>query len=152
MILCSNCQSREYEGALFCSNCGASLFQGLESDNQTAEIPVTESPPVRAITLQLVDQGVSIFVPYSAELTLGRSVEDQPFLPDVDFAKYEGYKSGVSRLHAILKIVDMELKIFDLGSSNGTKINGLKLKPNVDCQVKNDDVITLGRLKFKINF
>ena len=152
MILCNNCQSQEYEGTLFCSNCGASLFLRIESEDHASEIPIPESPPVVTITLQIVDQGISILVPYSAEISLGRSVADQPFLPDVDFAKYDGYKSGVSRLHAILKIVDKELKICDLGSSNGTKMNGQKLTPSVDYPVINDDVITLGRLKLRINF
>ena len=40
--------------------------------------------------------------------------------------------------------------IVDLGSSNGTRINGQKIVPNVNYPLKDGDIIALGRIKMQI--
>jgi pSer/pThr/pTyr-binding forkhead associated (FHA) protein len=67
-----------------------------------------------------------------SEFTMGRVAEGQPNLPDVDLSPYEAYAQGVSRLHAVLKLNNQRVFITDLGSSNGTRVNGQKIMPNVD--------------------
>ncbi len=51
----------------------------------------------------------------------------------------------VSRYHAVLKITkDGKAFITDLGSRNGTIVNGIKIAPNKDIRVKRGDSISLG--------
>jgi pSer/pThr/pTyr-binding forkhead associated (FHA) protein len=38
----------------------------------------------------------------------------------------------------------------DLGSSNGTYVNGKRLNPNVEHMLGNGDVVALGKLKIQI--
>jgi hypothetical protein len=176
MILCPNCQHHEIAGALFCSECGAQLvfterlstqsFQRTQSDTLSAPIQndsvnnaVSPPNPVFAassnnsdslVSLHLVDNGQIIPLAGRSEFTLGRVAEGQPILPDVDLSAYEAYAQGVSRLHAALKIVSQRVVIMDLGSSNGTRVNGQKIMPNVDYPVNHGDMLALGKLKIQV--
>jgi pSer/pThr/pTyr-binding forkhead associated (FHA) protein len=38
----------------------------------------------------------------------------------------------------------------DLGSSNGTYLNGKRLSPNVENVIGHGDVVTLGKLKMQV--
>lgn len=56
----------------------------------------------------------------------------------------------ISRQHAELTVVDNELLVQDLGSSNGTLVNDVKLEPHQPTAVKEEDVVTFATLSFKI--
>ena len=58
-------------------------------------------------------------------------------------------RSGVSRLHASIKMNNMNFSLIDLGSANGTLLNGKKIPPNEPQRIKNEDIITLGKLKLQ---
>jgi pSer/pThr/pTyr-binding forkhead associated (FHA) protein len=83
------------------------------------------------------------------EFTLGRISQGQSILPDIDLSPYNAYAQGVSRLHATLKLIQDELYIEDLGSSNGTRINNTKIPPHQNQLVQHGDVIALGRFKIQ---
>lgn len=51
----------------------------------------------------------------------------------------------VSRYHAVMKITkDGKAFIADLGSRNGTMVNGIKISPNKDIRIKRGDSVSLG--------
>jgi pSer/pThr/pTyr-binding forkhead associated (FHA) protein len=172
MILCPNCQHHEITGALFCSECGAQLvfterlstqsFVRSQSDILTSSpapetTPAVANPPVpppvtvdALVSLHLVDNGQILPLAGRAEFTLGRVAEGQPILPDVDLSPYEAYAQGVSRLHAALKVNNQRVVVMDLGSSNGTRVNGQKIMPNVDYPVNHGDMLALGKLKIQV--
>jgi hypothetical protein len=52
---------------------------------------------------------------------------------------------GVSHKHALIREECGSFAIMDLGSSNGTKLNGVEIIPNTVHILKKDDVITIGR-------
>ncbi len=165
MIVCSNCRHPNMAGAMFCSECGAPL---VPEDMQTTQNIKTgqvkepfQKPPIPAApaavpqtrswaTLHLLDTGQVLPLTERNEFTLGRITEGQPIMPDIDLAPYQAYASGVSRLHAVLKREGNHVFIMDLGSSNGTFVNGKRLTPNVDQAVANGDVIALGKLKIQV--
>lgn len=163
MILCPNCKHQEIEGALFCSECGAQLvFSSASSEADMNETKSeTKSPqPVSpaedekntkpALTLKLLSNGQLIQLSGQNEFTIGRVTEGQPILPDIDLSPYEGYAEGVSRLHAAIRKTDKGYIIVDLGSSNGTRINGQKIVSNVSYPLKDGDVLALGRIKLSV--
>jgi len=167
MILCPNCHHQEVAGALFCSECGAQLVavdrvatQAIRrnpSDILTspdAKPPQTQPSQPSAVdavvSLYLVDSGQILHLAGRTEFTLGRVVEGQPILPDVDLSPYEAYTQGVSRLHSCLKIINQRVGITDLGSSNGTRVNGQKILPHIDYPLNHGNMVALGKLKIQI--
>ena len=166
MIVCPNCKHTNINGAMFCSECGAQLVgpdmfttqnmatgQMQEPVNQNVAPPI-KPPPVVAlntwVTLHLMDTGQMLPLSDRNEFTLGRISEGQPIMPDVDLSPYQAYASGVSRLHAVIKQSINRVLIMDLGSANGTYVNGKRLNANVEQNLNNGDIIALGKLKMQV--
>lgn len=168
MILCPNCHHQEMNGALFCTECGARLvvtetptthhiernqtglliFQGRQTSPPVQVTPTTAADAL--VSLHLIESGMILHLTGQNEFTLGRVADGQPILPDVDLSPYEGYAQGVSRLHAALKTNNNRVFITDLGSSNGTRVNGQKIMPNVDFALNHGDVVALGKFKIQV--
>jgi len=170
MITCPNCHHEEISGALFCSECGSRLIAvdlpttqnishgssdvlGFQARPKSPPVPpqeVSPNPLETGISLHLVESGQIMHLSGQTEFTIGRAAEGQFILPDVDLSNYQAYAQGVSRLHAALKINNMRVYIADLGSSNGTRVNGQKIVPNVDFPLNHGDVVALGKFKIQI--
>jgi len=168
MIICPNCKHSELEGAFYCSECGSQLAAidtfSTQALRRATSTPLT-SPflvmPTRPLTnsietgeilvsLHFVENGNVMPLAGKEAFSLGRSTEGQAQLPDIDLSSYEAYGQGVSRLHAVLKIARQRCTIADLGSSNGTRVNGQKITPHVDYPLNHGDVVALGKLKVQI--
>lgn len=168
MILCPNCHNKELPGAYFCSECGTQLisleFLSTRMISKPPEtVSINESPsnsiPTRKviqkqkdpnISLHLVESGKVIHLSDKKDFTLGRAVEGQSILPDVDLSAYDAFSLGVSRMHVSLRIFNGDVYVMDLGSSNGTKINGQKIVSHVEYSISHGDLVTLGRLKVQV--
>jgi hypothetical protein len=163
MIICPNCQHEEINGAVYCSKCGAQLIDAQLSTQriQTVErskfehsgdqIPPPISVPMQSwISLHIIESGKILPLADRTEFTLGRSAEGQPIIPDVDLSPYDAFSNGVSRLHAAIKLVNNRTIIVDLGSSNGTYLNGLRLTPYFETPVSHGDMILLGKFKLQV--
>jgi hypothetical protein len=167
MIVCPNCQQKEPSGALFCTNCGAQLVEAAKPTTQNiphiptdrlGDRPATDRLPYMpppssleaAISLYLMDSGQLIPLTGREEFTLGRASEGQPILPDIDLTPYRAYEHGVSRMHLCLKTGGDKMSATDLGSVNGTRINGQKIPTQTPTPVSNGDIITLGKLKIQL--
>lgn len=75
------------------------------------------------------------------KLTVGRGQDNDVVL---------GSKQ-VSRQHAELTVVNDQLSVQDLGSSNGTLVNDEKLVPHKPKVLKDADVITFAAFSFRVN-
>jgi pSer/pThr/pTyr-binding forkhead associated (FHA) protein len=168
MTVCPNCHHKEIPGALFCSECGARLVVAETPTTQHIDRSATANlsfqknqvPPVPTmpssvqaeamVSLHLIDSGQIINLSGQNEFSIGRVTEGQPILPDVDLSVHEAYSQGVSRLHASLKVSNQRVYITDLGSSNGTRVNGQKIMAHVDYPLNHGDVIALGKFKIQV--
>lgn len=168
MILCPNCQHKELPGALFCSECGTQLvsldilntrsIQKTPSEGLNPQIKIPDAAPRSAgslqtepnLSLHIIDSGQILHLAERSEFTLGRTIEGQPILPDIDLSPFDAFTLGVSRLHAALRIINREVVVTDLGSSNGTRVNGQKVVPHVDYPINHGDIISLGKLKIQV--
>jgi hypothetical protein len=168
MIICPNCQHEELPGSMFCNECGAQLvipenpttqsIQRITSDmlaKPKPEVTAPQKPLVPQsltadVSLHLVDSGQIIHLSGQTEFTIGRTAEGQPILPDVDLSNFEAYAQGVSRLHAAIKIYNQRVVVTDLGSSNGTRVNGQKIVPHVDYPLNHGDMVALGKFTVQI--
>lgn len=90
--------------------------------------------------------------PKAQDMILGRRDPTTGATPDVDLTPYAGYRMGVSRKHASLKLADNQLNLWDLGSSNGTFLNGTRLNPHRPYPVRDGDEIRLGQMILRLFF
>lgn len=165
MLICPACKHTEPEGELFCSECGARLgapppetitTAALFDTSRFRELPKIATGALNAlqlgqISLTLPGLAQPIILQGREQYLLGREGTEEQ-VPDLNFNMYGGREKGVSRIHASLRIVQRQLQLIDLGSTNGTRINGALLKPNEPVRLQNSDEVRLGKLAFKINF
>jgi pSer/pThr/pTyr-binding forkhead associated (FHA) protein len=59
---------------------------------------------------------------------------------------------GVSRRHASLALENNKLNLWDLGSSNGTFINGTRLTPHQPSPLRDGDEVRLGQMVLRLFF
>jgi hypothetical protein len=165
MIVCPNCRHQEISGALFCSECGT-LLEGMSgiatqtiNRSPTVQFPqkVDATPPSvpppeleYAVALCVMDSGFIFPLEDKDEFTLGRSAEGQPILPDIDLAPHKAYEYGVSRLHASVRFEGNQILASDLGSVNGTRLNGQRIPPHKPYLLHHGDILALGKLKLQV--
>ncbi len=101
------------------------------------------------IRLKLPATGKEISTKGQAELVIGRAYKDAR--PDIDLGPYGGSQAGVSRLHSRLTRQGDEWTVEDLGSTNGTFVNGAKVAPHQKKKVKNGDVIRCGQIELQFH-
>lgn len=88
--------------------------------------------------------------PGSEGYILGRSEPSSPYVPDIDLKGYDALKHGVSRRHAVLLNYRNIVHVMDLGSVNGTQLNGERLQPDRPYPVHADDELRLGSLNLSL--
>jgi len=161
MIICPNCHHENIVGTFFCAECGSRLIMTNQGTTQSlggVELPTqgAGSPPASSsegsISLHIMESGQILSLAGHTEFTIGRATEGQPILPDIDLTNFDAFSQGVSRLHAVLRIVNQKLVIIDLGSSNGTRVNGQKILPHIEYPLNHGDVLALGKFKIQILF
>ncbi len=86
------------------------------------------------------------------ETSLGRRDPATGTMPDVDLSAYAGYRLGVSRKHAIIRLKNERLEIYDLGSSNGTAVNGTRLTAHQPQVLRDGDEVLLGKMMLRVLF
>jgi pSer/pThr/pTyr-binding forkhead associated (FHA) protein len=113
-------------------------------------LPQSVKPPTKNTIIAFVEgerEPVSLVV--SPHITLGRGNGTAEQVIDLD--PYGAYDKGVSRTHAEINLQeDGTFMVEDLGSSNGTFINGRKLEKNTPIQLKYGDELRLGELRMII--
>ncbi len=162
MIICPNCKHEEVDGAIFCSECGTQLVKSENVTTQKIEPeegddlvtgPISEDRLKYSnawISLHMLESGQILPIVEQTEFTMGRISDNQPIMPDIDFSAYKAYENGVSRLHAVIRHNNGNAIIMDLGSSNGTYVNGARLLPNTEQPLHHGDVVALGKLKIQV--
>lgn len=160
IVVCQGCGKQQEQEALFCPDCGTKLISeeglrtmpmesslgGLTTTRlQTSGTLMRPNGPAR-LNLHIIRTGQILPLAGPGEFIVGRVSSGQSILPDVDLEPYAAYESGVSRLHARIRIEAEEILITDLGSANGTRLNNDKLAPHQPYSIQNKDVLRFGRL------
>ncbi len=91
--------------------------------------------------------GILIGSPGVEGYILGRSDEAIQYSPDVDLAVFDARERGVSRRHAALVQFSGAMHMVDLGSVNGTYINGIRLVSDHPSSISPGDELRLGMLE-----
>ena len=162
MITCPYCHHTMPEGALFCEECGLSLL----GDSSTDKLK-TESEPLKSgsgwgtatlreqqrILLHIDELTTEpLTIQPDAEFVMGRSDPNRNIALGLDLTDYGAAEKGVSRVHAALRRSEDVLAVIDLGSTNGTFLNGQRLPAHQPRLVRDGDEIRLGELVMYIYF
>ncbi len=136
----------------------------------SAKIQFTQETPAVKSTYKGTNQGTATFtrgtylilnfgqgsgsLPIKPALrtTLGRTPTNSTQTPDVDLAPYAAVELGVSRIHAAIHQSDDTLTVMDMGSRNGTHLNGQRLLPGQQRILRDGDELCLGKLVAHIQF
>lgn len=164
-IICPECEHENDEAAKICAYCGAPLVdvttrtstRSLDDTDFEEGVPKWGSAKFNARTNLLlgVNGDVRTFTFDAAEITslmIGRRDPDTGELPDVNLTEFGALEKGVSRRHASIVRKDGSLYLVDLGSPNGTFLNGQKLAPNQERILRDGDDVRLGHLVLRITF
>lgn len=177
MQVCPNCGFENRIGIVFCENCGSSLV-GSESRGQTQFLEtkkLDEDAPVNEALLELIESELElgaqefpaegkirfemvgsepIIMAVEHPIKLGRRDPSTGSTPDVDLTTQAGYRMGVSRLHAEIRPnpKDSALELWDLGSSNGTYLNGERLVSHRSYRLRHGDTVRCGQLAIRVFF
>ena len=165
MIKCPYCQHEMMEGALFCEECGLSLWgdsQGqvstrkLEDDSNEFSVKsgwgTATFQGQNQVIIHIRDESEPVIIHPEAEFLLGRQDSSSGITPNLDLTPYGAQDRGVSRIHAALRRGDEVLSIVDLDSANGTYLNGQRLASNQPRLLRDGDEIRLGKLVMHIYF
>jgi hypothetical protein len=104
------------------------------------------------VVFALIDKDVLLPIPVQGRVTIGRSAIEGSENLHVDLNPYGGQESGVSRWHAALYRTQHTVSLVDLGSTNGTYINGTKLVPHQPRLLREGDEVRLAGMRFHISF
>ncbi len=180
-LTCPKCGHVNRPGVLVCENCGTLMVneeqvtgtKRFESDKQESDadpkrntsIETTEMLSVAVSTagtgtfsegmvLRLEVEGAPtpILLSPKYETSIGRRDPATGTQPDVDLSAYSGYRLGVSRKHAVIRLNQTQLEIYDLGSSNGTSVNGARLTAHQPHPLRDGDEIMLGKMMIRVLF
>lgn len=108
--------------------------------------------PIRVIFQIGEDRAITIPLNIVQQLLIGRADLAEGFVPGLDLTSYEGEDRGVSRRHAMLHLVEGDLFLRDLGSTNGTRVNGTRIMPEEMIELHDGDEIAFGGLRTSIRF
>ena len=133
-----------------------SLGQRGLTDNLTDQPVVTHAPNLAAsgpqITLVIMNSGRRISLDVGDDLLIGRKDNARGIFPDIDLGLEGGYDAGVSRRHAILAYANNAYLVEDLGSANGTFVNGQRLTAERGAPLKHGDELKCGTLLMRVEF
>jgi hypothetical protein len=170
MIRCDFCGTEHVANTIFCDECGGYLLEVEElgtdpiewkesaelEERQVAQArteDAAEAEP-RAIRLRIGqgEQARECEIVLTKPVRLGRIDPAQDIYPEVDLTHNMGGQHGVSRLHACIFQRESTVVVEDLGSVNGTRLNGRRLAPYMPVPIKNHDQLELGKLPIHISF
>lgn len=165
MRLCPACSYANREGFLFCENCGQHLQEAQSVMLPTRQIEQTTSDLYAratwgtarfntdaSIVLHVRDVADPVVLQPTKRTILGRMDGNSISKPDFDLTPYGAVEKGVSRIHAAIFRNDDTLILVDMGSANGTHLNGQRLVPEQPRVLRDGDEIRLGKMVIHVYF
>ncbi len=160
---CPNCHNVNAPGLIVCANCGIFLFGRAGKTNKLdmdvifatplEEQPTGEEYAAGQHPIFVEIDGQCLALPVRESLVIGRlsPVPGDP-KPDIRLNKFSADELGVSRQHLKITLQGGETYVADLGSSNGTFLNGRRLRPNQNYVLRSGDELRLGHLRLWVRF
>lgn len=165
MIECPSCGHGNRLGTLFCSECG--VYLPTTGPLRTEPLPEEELPASRAdpwtsepvdeavesvvpLCIKILSTGRQVQLPSAAEVHIGRLDAAHGIFPDLDLTHDGGVEGGVSRRHCKIHQRGSMYLVEDVGSGNGTFLNGQRLTPYLPHVLKDGDELQVGRTHLEV--
>jgi hypothetical protein len=158
--MCPLCGQLYRPGELVCPNCGLAFSpRGKTRLIELADI--APNPVNRRLYAGLVTgpkpvtfeiEGQRMALPIAEQVVIGRCTGAEGAQPDVDLSPFAADEKGVSRCHIRIIHKGALIYISDLGSLNGTWLNGFGVPPHNERLLRDGDRLRLGRLEVKVTF
>lgn len=155
-LICSVCQTLYPASALECPVCRTPK----EPVTEILSLPTLNLSPFNAGTttfnsghmlrVHVLGTGKNLDINFDKYLVLGRKAYEGD--TTLDFANLTPHDTGISRRHARLIRYPFSLLCEDLGSTNGTFLNGEPLLKHHPVLIRDGDEVTLGLLRLVVNF
>ncbi len=162
MIKCPFCHTPHVDNTLFCSECGTYLLEddkrgtdplgtgeigwvGDSTEDSDAQSRFQGTGPL-SIRLNIGEHKREVEVSLNKAIHMGRLDPASDVFPEIDLTEDGGLEKGVSRRHARILKREGTVVVEDLGSINGTFINGKRLAPYLPEVLSDGDSLQLGRL------
>jgi hypothetical protein len=171
---CTVCPISHVPNSVFCDECGAYLLQGKELSTNPLDITQlkwlgvakgprasnTSLPRTRPLTIRLCiasrmgnrNQARELQVSLAKPIRLGRTDPMHDIFPEIDLTQDLGREHGVSREHTRIFQQGNSVKVEDLGSTNGTLLNGERLDPYMPETLRHGDQFQMGELLIEVSF
>jgi len=157
---CPICETENRPGVIVCENCHSDLYtvlleqvstKQLDKDRERSLQISKTMPSSNPIVIYVRNADEPIAISRKGQLTIGRmDVDDKTVVPDIDLETHDAHDLGVSRQHIELDAGTHPPTISDLGSYNGTFVNGQKLNPHETFMLTSGDEVRLGRLIIRL--
>jgi pSer/pThr/pTyr-binding forkhead associated (FHA) protein len=162
---CPNCSRENTAGAKICQYCGTLLLdtkeqsatKALENADFEENIPKwgTARFSSRITLIVTTDSGerrLTVDTANMQEMIVGREDPDTHEAPEIDLTPFGAQDKGVSRRHAAILRKEGSLHVVDLGSYNGTFLNGQRLIAEQPRVLRDGDDVRLGYLVVRVSF
>ena len=144
----ANKDSKTDTGIVF-AEAGVSEIIGEEDDDAVGGNQIKGTGPL-SIRLRIGDSGRQVEASLNKAIHMGRLDPASDVFPEVDLTNDNGLERGVSRRHARILKREGTVVAEDLGSINGTFINGKRLAPYLPEVLRHGDQLQLGKLMIEI--
>jgi hypothetical protein len=168
MVKCPFCGTTHIANTVFCNECGNYLLEDDQRKTDPLEksevgvfdkaggdsgqgSSVPEDSQLVALRLKIGERKREVEVKLDKDVNIGRIDPTSTVFPEVDLTNDEDAMKSVSRRHARIFLRDNAVKLEDLGSVNGTHINGHKLDPYMPEVLHDGDQLQLGRVAIEVN-
>ncbi len=142
--ICPRCQFVNAKQSPVCVECGQLLDDDLDATRPLTMPNVRQ--PIYTLIFQIGDDQLSISLKLAERLILGRQSNHMTDRPDLDLGRFKAAEHGISRIHATLESNEAGVYLMDLGSRNGTFVNGQPLGAFNPCYLNDGDVLRFGKL------
>lgn len=169
---CTVCPTTHVPNSIFCNECGVYLLKQKELGTDPLDIRQlkwlgratdahgknTDPLNTRPVTVRLRiasptennSQARELQISLVRSIRLGRTDPTHDIFPEVDFTQDLGREHGVSRMHACIYQQGNVVMMEDLGSTNGTLLNGKRLDPYMSETLGDGDQFQMGELLVEV--
>lgn len=166
MKTCPYCAHSNMEGIFYCEECGQILVGERAALATNKLVGVTGELIGRntwgtarfgrqaSIIIHIRDAAEPLILQPKEEMVLGRADRNSTTVSNLslDLTPFGAQEKGVSRVHAVIRRGEDTLTLVDLGSVNGTHLNGQRLIPNQPRVLRDGDEVRLGKLVCHVYF
>jgi len=164
--ICPVCLNRNELEAVVCAYCGSALddpFLDPGAKTKTSDMPALAPENFRAWSINeaaVPQGGIAVYVENATdpayidstgEFVIGRKVETAPE-GLLDLSPLGGYHLGISRRHAAIRRTEQGYEVVDLGSVNGSWLNGEKLVPHRPYPLPSGAHLRIARMRLSVRY